>query len=1012
MKNHHIGLFLIIVLLSSTSPYISKSSNGGNVAHAQLLPIKVEHDKNGEVWRLPNGQYVFKAGDTAPSRSVENGINLNGTIVESSLVNVDLLSVVESEIVYKKNESVLSKESWYIYENGVKMNWSSIVDGNIFLTNEPVIEKVAGYVVTDYEREVNKNKTLSNNVGVLEIEYKIREGKPLKHTLDFMPIKNTKISICQEFSNVDYDEIIKYDDDSKNIIRIDSVVTKSESIDVKSVENKQKSQVQQSELQKSLPEIVEFRKNGELVLGEITTGAKSDFQSFEFDSDTNTAKFCYGEYDVKVDEKIIIDPDTYSSNDPTIDGYLADNDDDNNCENSPSSVGGSSSASVANIGREDSDLAIDCYRGYMGFNTSTIPDGADVTDSDITVDISTVRDATITCDITSLGNDPSTASAAQIFSDIGTGTVLVSASTSCQTVGNNKAFDLGTNGDSYIESKLASDFAGFGFKQTSDVGAIDANSHYFDIDMEENGSAVPKPTLEVVYSAETDVTVTINHYRGNTTALTTCNITQSNSSTSRTIACNSSGIAVFTGLQGNQNYTVTETNTNFVVNKTRNHTVSTNLIINATIVEVNCSQTGSATDIRLWYNQSNVHTMTNMTRPTCNSSNVIHWNGTFSPDGKNSMTGVTDVRIEIRNATAFGKNGIVLYTNGVSQTLSFSGSVITASDITVGSGTGSSQLLKNYLLLDGRPDMPSGTSATGVSTGQIDLSWSAPNSGVTPITGYRIYVSSDGGLNYSVLESDTGDTSVSYAHSGMTASSTRYYIVAAINSFGTGANSTAFSGSTLAASSSSPSSGGGGGGGGIIQTVSGFTLNLIPKTSSIFIGETKSFDIDFTWDIVKSKNLIIKSITIPSGSFDSLSIIPEQLTGFGKTVIDGKSSIRVTVQTPSDVCSPEKPTAKCVNLKQYTIPLQIFVQDQNGNNYGPFTAILELDVIKAVETGTTIILAVLVVVIIAISAFIVRSGSEKPSYPRNSKEHKKQYDNVIKNAKKVTKKGFFSKLLK
>ena len=84
------------------------------------------------------------------------------------------------------------------------------------------------------------------------------------------------------------------------------------------------------------------------------------------------------------------------------------------------------------------------------------------------------------------------------------------------------------------------------------------------------------------------------------------------------------------------------------------------------------------------------------------------------------------------------------------------------------------------------PGVPTGLTAEADGQTQIDLSWNAPASdGGSAITGYRIEVSGDG-TAWSDLEADTGSTSTSYSHTGLTAGSARHYRVSAINSAGTG----------------------------------------------------------------------------------------------------------------------------------------------------------------------------------------------------------------------------------
>ena len=94
------------------------------------------------------------------------------------------------------------------------------------------------------------------------------------------------------------------------------------------------------------------------------------------------------------------------------------------------------------------------------------------------------------------------------------------------------------------------------------------------------------------------------------------------------------------------------------------------------------------------------------------------------------------------------------------------------------------------------PSAPQNLTATANGQTQIDLSWSAPSSdGGSAITGYRIEVSADGST-WSDLEADTGSTTTSYSHTGLTAGSTRHYRVSAINSAGTGLASNVAIGTT------------------------------------------------------------------------------------------------------------------------------------------------------------------------------------------------------------------------
>ena len=72
-------------------------------------------------------------------------------------------------------------------------------------------------------------------------------------------------------------------------------------------------------------------------------------------------------------------------------------------------------------------------------------------------------------------------------------------------------------------------------------------------------------------------------------------------------------------------------------------------------------------------------------------------------------------------------------------------------------------------------------------TTTIDLSWSAPPNGGSPITGYVLEYSTDGSAFMSLTDYD--GNSLSYSHGGLSPGTMYYYKVEAINSVGTGAYS-------------------------------------------------------------------------------------------------------------------------------------------------------------------------------------------------------------------------------
>ena len=98
------------------------------------------------------------------------------------------------------------------------------------------------------------------------------------------------------------------------------------------------------------------------------------------------------------------------------------------------------------------------------------------------------------------------------------------------------------------------------------------------------------------------------------------------------------------------------------------------------------------------------------------------------------------------------------------------------------------------------PGAPTGLTAAADGPTRIDLSWTAPaNDNGSPVTGYKIEVSTDGGSNFVDLVADTGGTATTYTHTGLRGAATRHYRVSAINAIGTSTVSAVANASTAAA---------------------------------------------------------------------------------------------------------------------------------------------------------------------------------------------------------------------
>ena len=134
------------------------------------------------------------------------------------------------------------------------------------------------------------------------------------------------------------------------------------------------------------------------------------------------------------------------------------------------------------------------------------------------------------------------------------------------------------------------------------------------------------------------------------------------------------------------------------------------------------------------------------------------------------------------------------------------------------------------------PGAPTGLTATASGTSTINLDWTAPSSdGGSAITGYRIEVSPNGNSNWSNREANTGSTSTTYAHTGLSAGTTRHYRVSAINSVGTGGASNVDDATTDDAATTAPA-----------IVTDGVEVTSTPATGDTYrLGETIGITVTF-----------------------------------------------------------------------------------------------------------------------------------------------------------------------
>ena len=102
------------------------------------------------------------------------------------------------------------------------------------------------------------------------------------------------------------------------------------------------------------------------------------------------------------------------------------------------------------------------------------------------------------------------------------------------------------------------------------------------------------------------------------------------------------------------------------------------------------------------------------------------------------------------------------------------------------------------------PGRPGRLTARARGTSSIELNWSAPSSGASAITGYRIEASPTGTSRWTVLETDADPKTTDYTHTGLDPGTKRYYRVLAINRAGRGDWSNVASATTEIAAPGAP----------------------------------------------------------------------------------------------------------------------------------------------------------------------------------------------------------------
>src|SRR6185437_11627046 len=194
---------------------------------------------------------------------------------------------------------------------------------------------------------------------------------------------------------------------------------------------------------------------------------------------------------------------------------------------------------------------------------------------------------------------------------------------------------------------------------------------------------------------------------------------------------------------------------------------------------------------------------TGLTATTVSSSQI---NLSWTAPSNNGGSAVTGYKIEQSTNSVStwsmivsnsGSTGTTYSNVGLAASTSYTYRVSAINSVGTSAPSGTASATTSAALTVPQP--PTNLSATAVSSSQINLSWNAPsNNGGSPITGYKINRSDDGGTTWITLVQNTQSTGTTYSDTGLSPSTTHSYRVFAINGIGTSPSSNTAIATTIA----------------------------------------------------------------------------------------------------------------------------------------------------------------------------------------------------------------------
>jgi len=470
---------------------------------------------------------------------------------------------------------------------------------------------------------------------------------------------------------------------------------------------------------------------------------------------------------------LYIDP-TFSSNNPTLDNSVRDSGNDI-CDTGVTLFDNT----VLPANAYDTPDSNDCYRSQAEFSTSSIPDGATILDTDISLEVISISGTNV-IDFVGLTSKPSTPlTAAQLFTAITNGDLLVDAdATVCASTGI-KNIDLGSAGDTYVENQLSSGYVSIAFKQDDETidGTLDACQF-----ASETHATAQEPILTIVWEGNTNQSYSSAFFireGADNDCTTTGTLTNFPQTTTLDIADDydtpdsngdcGHGFIQFDVSGISDSASITYVGFNFEVQSVTGDTK-------------NCDIVAITSDI-------DTETNTNLYSQSKSGTVYVNNNSFCTTTGEKLLdlgaSAVTDLQARLTTTDVFA----VSFKHDAE-------SINAVRDNTKIYLTGGSVDPTLIVVYQSAPSAPTNLNVTTVSTEGIDLSWTAPDSDPA-ITGWKIWMESPTGNGFSTLVADTGNDTAIYELRSLTSGTQYNFKVAGINAIGLGDNSTSWANYTI-----------------------------------------------------------------------------------------------------------------------------------------------------------------------------------------------------------------------